>query len=49
MVNNKDGYFQHYPFAGGYLEQPAMTMRVLRIVQGVYHDYLREVNKVPGV
>jgi hypothetical protein len=48
LINNRHGFFQHFPFAGAYMEQPGTTMRILRIVQAAYFDYLREVNKVPG-
>lgn len=48
IINNRHGFFQHMPFSGGYLEQPGTTMRILRVVQGEYFAYLREVNKIPG-
>lgn len=48
LVNNRHGFFQHLPFAGAYLEQPSTTMRILRTIQGVYHKYLEEVNRVTG-
>jgi hypothetical protein len=48
LINNKHGYFQHLPEDGGYLGQPGTTMNILRAIQGVYFEYLAEVNKVPG-
>jgi hypothetical protein len=48
MINNKHGYFQHLPFGGGYMEQPGTTMRILQVMQGVYFEYLAEVNKFSG-
>jgi len=30
------------------MEQPGVTMRVLRLIMGVYHEYLVEVNQIPG-
>jgi hypothetical protein len=30
------------------MEQPGTSMRIMRLVQGEYFAYLREVNKVPG-
>ena len=42
MLNNHDGYFQHYPFSGGLLEQPGTTMEILKIIQGCYFEYLAE-------
>lgn len=48
LINNRHGYFQHFPFPGAYLEQPATTMRILRTVQGSYFHYLAEENKGQG-
>lgn len=48
MINNRHGFFQHLPFSGGYLEQPHVTMRILRTIQSAYYEYLAEVNKIGG-
>lgn len=48
LINNRHGFFQHFPFPGAYMEQPATTMRVLQAIMAVYHEYLAEVNKIPG-
>ncbi len=48
LINNRHGFFQHFPFAGAYMEQPGTTMRILRAIQGAYHEYLREAQKVGG-
>ncbi len=45
MINNRHGFFQHLPFSGGYLEQPATTMQILQAIQGEYYKYLEEVNR----
>lgn len=49
LINNHHGFFQHFPFAGAYMDQPATTMRILQEIQAVYYEYLKEANKVPGV
>jgi hypothetical protein len=48
LINNRHGFFQHFPFPGAYLEQPGTTMRILRAIQGVYHGYLAELNRIGG-
>ena len=48
LINNRHGFFQHFPFAGAYMDQPATTMRILRVIQGAYHKYLEEANRLPG-
>jgi len=46
LINNRHGFFQHFPFSGGYLEQPATTMSILQAVQGVYYEFLKEANEI---
>ena len=46
LINNRHGFFQHFPFSGGYLEQPATTMQILQSIQGEYFGYLKEVNEI---
>lgn len=48
LVNNRHGFFQHFPFGGAYMDQPATTMRILSAIMGEYHKYLAEVNRMPG-
>ncbi len=48
LAHNQAGHFVHWPFDGGYMEQPATTMRILRIVQSEYFAYIQEANKVSG-
>lgn len=43
LVNNRDGYFVHWPFEGAYMDQPPVTMNVLKAVQVEYFRYLAEV------
>ena len=43
MLNNHDGYFQHYPFAGGLLDQPGTSMEIFKAIQAEYFEYLREM------
>ena len=49
LINNKHGYFQHYPFDGAYMAQPHATMQILLAVQSEYFGYLREANKITGL
>lgn len=42
MLNNHDGYFAHYPFSGGLMEQPGTTMEILEVCRGEYCAYLEE-------
>lgn len=48
LINNKHGFFQHFPFAGAYMDQPATTMKILQAVQGEYYLYLEDANKIAG-
>lgn len=48
LINNRHGYFAHYPFPGSLMEQPSTTMRILQTIMGEYHKHLAEVNKIPG-
>lgn len=48
LVNNHHGYFQHYLFSGGLVEQPATSMRIMRLIQNVFCGYLKERNRAPG-
>ena len=42
-INNpKDCYFIHYPFSGSLMEQPAITMSILRVIKNEWIAYLRE-------
>ena len=49
LINNRHGFFQHLPFAGAYMDQPATTMRILQAIQGEYHKYLAEANQLGGL
>lgn len=42
MVHTKYGYYVHYPFEGGYLEQPWRLMQIYNIMQGEYRKVLKE-------
>lgn len=46
LINNRHGYFQHFPCDGGLLDQPATTMRILQVAQGEYFAYLEKVNAI---
>lgn len=37
-----NGNFLHLPEEGGMLDQPYMTMQILRAIQGCYQEYLHE-------
>lgn len=45
MIHPKHGFLQHYPFQGGLLEQPAITMEVMKIIRSSYIEYLVEQNE----
>lgn len=49
LINNRHGFFQHWPFDGAYMRQPATTMQILQAVQNEYYNYLREANKIKGM
>jgi hypothetical protein len=36
------GNFLHFPFSGGYYEQPEKTMEVLEIIRGLYLEKLAD-------
>lgn len=42
-IHYKYGMFEHLPFAGGIAQQPAITMRILKIIQ---YEYLQHLNRV---
>lgn len=46
LINNHHGYFQHLPFKGAYMDQPATTMRILIAIQAEYFGYLKAANEV---
>jgi hypothetical protein len=48
LINNRHGFYQHYLFEGGLMDQPATSMRILGAIQAQYYEYLREVNTIPG-
>lgn len=43
MLNNHDGYFVHYLFSGGLMEQPGTSMAILEECQAEYMSYLAEM------
>ena len=49
LINNRHGFFQHFPFEGALMNQPATTMKILRAIQGSYFQHLSEVNKIGGM
>jgi hypothetical protein len=48
LINNHHGYFQHLPFRGAWMDQPAITMRILMAIQASYFAYLQKVNSIGG-
>jgi hypothetical protein len=48
LINNRHGYFVHYPDGGGLLDQPGTAMNILKVIQSAYFEYLKEANKIPG-
>jgi hypothetical protein len=44
-INYKYGMFEHFPFSGGIAEQPAITMHILKLMQGEYMKYLNRKTK----
>jgi hypothetical protein len=45
MIDNQNAFYVHYPCAGGYLDQPAVTMFILDIIKNEYIDFLKEKTK----
>jgi hypothetical protein len=45
ICDSDTGDFKILPFPGGVLDQPYMTMQVLKIIQGEYRKHLIEKNK----
>ena len=45
ICDSDTGDFKILPFPGGVLDQPYMTMQVLKIIQGEYRKQLIEKNK----
>ena len=42
ICDSDTGDFRTLPFSGGVLDQPYMTMQVLKIIQGEYRKNLNE-------
>lgn len=42
MINTRYAFFEHYPFAGGYYDQPWRTMQVFIILQNEYRKKINE-------
>ncbi|AFG37628.1 hypothetical protein [Spirochaeta africana] len=42
IVNPKHGYFHHLPFPGSLVEQPAVTMAILRVFKAEWQEYTAE-------
>jgi hypothetical protein len=49
LINNRHGFFQHYLFEGGRMEQPEASMQIMVAIQSVYYGYLKERNRLPGL
>ena len=47
ICDSDTGDFRTLPFPGGVLDQPYMTMQVLKTIQGEYRKHLKE--KMKGV
>ena len=45
LINPKYGNFQLLPFRGALMDQPYTTMQILRVIYGVYVEFLKEINK----
>ena len=45
ICDSDTGDFKILPFPGGVLDQPYMTMQVLKIIQVEYRKHLNEKNK----
>ena len=42
MCDSENGNLNHLPEEGGMLDQPYLTMQVLKVIQGCYQEHLHE-------
>jgi len=45
LIDSETGDFRHYPFEGSLLDQPYITMDILRIIQLNYRIHLKKKMK----
>lgn len=45
ICDSETGDFRTLPFPGGVLDQPYMTMQVLKVIQGEYHRTMMSKQK----
>ena len=45
LCDSDSGDFRTIPFPGGILDQPYMTMQVLKVIQMEYRKHIAEKNK----
>jgi len=45
LIDCENGNFLHFPFPGSYLEQPHITMLILKIIKVEYVKFLQDQAK----
>lgn len=45
LIDNQNAFYVHFPFAGAYMDQPAITMLILQIIKSEYVDFVNEQSK----